>query len=164
VNVVADSSPLVILAKLGCFELLHRFYPRVYISPEVHNEVVVAGSGLPGAAEVASAAWIEVKPLRNQTDLAAAQDKFPLGVGEISSILLAKDIGADEILLDDYNARKLARVQGFHVRGSVGLVEAFYIRGELTDIRAVFRELLVHSYVDSRLLDLRLRALGLPPL
>jgi predicted nucleic acid-binding protein len=65
VNVVADSSPLVILAKLGCFDLLHRFYPLIYISPEVHNEVVIAGTGLPGAAEVANAAWIEVKPLRN---------------------------------------------------------------------------------------------------
>lgn len=75
-----------------------------------------------------------------------------------------KEIQADEILLDDYNARKLARIEGFHVRGSVGLLKAFYIRGEPTDLRAVFRELLVHSYIDSRLLDLRLRGLGLPPL
>jgi predicted nucleic acid-binding protein len=164
VNVVADSSPLVILAKLGCFDLLHRFYPRVYISPEVHNEVVVAGAGLPGAAEVANAAWIEGKPLRNQTDLVAAQEEYPFGLGEISSILLAKEIQAHEILLDDYNARKLARVEGLHVRGSVGLLEAFYVRGELTDLRAVFRQLLAHSYIDPRLLDLRLRTLNLPPL
>jgi predicted nucleic acid-binding protein len=164
VNVVADSSPLVILAKLGCFDLLHRFYPRVHISPELRNEVVVAGAGLPGATEVAGAAWIEVKPLRNQTGLLAAQEKYPLGLGEISSILLAKEIRADVILLDDYHARKLARGEGFHVRGSLGLLEAFYARGELTDLRAVFRELLVHSYIDPRLLDLRLQALGLPPL
>jgi uncharacterized protein len=164
VNVVADSSPLVILAKLGCFDLLHRFYPHVCISPEVRDEVVVAGKGLPGAAEVANAAWIEVKQLRNQTELLAAQDKYPLGLGEISTILLAKEIQADEILLDDYNARKLARVEGFHVRGSVGLLETFYVRGELTDLRAVFRQLLVHSYIDTRLLDRRLRSLNLPPL
>jgi uncharacterized protein len=164
VNAVADSSPLVILAKLGCFDLLHRFYPRVYISSEVHGEVVVAGAGLPGAAEVASAAWIEVKPVRNRTDLVTAQEQHPLGLGEISSILLAKEVQADEILLDDYNARRLARVEGFHVRGSVGLLETFYTRGELTDLRAVFRKLLVHSYIDPRLLDLRLRAFGLPPL
>jgi predicted nucleic acid-binding protein len=51
--------------------------------------------------------------LRNQAELLAAQDKYPLGLGEISTILLAKDIQADEILLDDYNARKLARVRAF---------------------------------------------------
>ena len=142
-NVAADSSPLVILAKLGCFDLLHRFYPRIYISPDVHNEVVVAGAGLPGAAEVANAAWSDVKPLRNQAELLTAQEAYPLGLGEISTILLA-----DEIPLDDYNAGKLARAEGFHVRGSFGLLEAFYTRGELTDLRT----------------DLRLRSLNLPPL
>ena len=142
-NVAADSFPLVILAKLGCFDLLHRFYPRIYISPAVHNEVVVVGAGLPRAAEVANAAWSDVKPLRNQAELLTAQEAYPLGLGEISTILLA-----DEIPLDDYNAGKLARAEGFHVRGSVGLLEAFYTRGELTDLRT----------------DLRLRSLNLPPL
>lgn len=163
-NVVADSSPLVILAKLDCFHLLNRFYPRVYISTEVHHEVVVAGAGLPGAAEVANAGWIEVKQLQNHADLLAAQERYPLGLGEISTILLAKEIQADEVLLDDYNARKLARAEGFHVRGSVGLLEAFYLRSHLTDLRLVFRELLAHSYIDQSLLDLRLRSLKLPPL
>lgn len=106
-----------------------------------------------------------MKPLRNQADLLAAQERYPLGLGEISSILLGKEIQADEILFDDYNAQKLARVEGFHIRLSVGLLETFYSRGELTDLRSVFRRLLEHSYyVDPRLLDHRLRSLGLPPL
>lgn len=89
--VVADSSPLVILAKLGCFNLLNRLFPRLYISTEVHYEVVVAGVGQPGASEVASAAWVEVKKLQNQNELAAAQQKYPLGAGELSTILLGKN-------------------------------------------------------------------------
>jgi hypothetical protein len=52
VTAVADSSPLVILTKLGCLDFLNRVFPRVYISNEVHYEVVVAGAGLPGASEV----------------------------------------------------------------------------------------------------------------
>jgi predicted nucleic acid-binding protein len=49
VTAVADSSPLVILTKLGYLDFLNRVFPRVYISNEVHYEVVVAGAGLPGA-------------------------------------------------------------------------------------------------------------------
>jgi predicted nucleic acid-binding protein len=94
----------------------------------------------------------------------AAQEKYALGVGELSTILLGKQIQADALLLDDYNARKLARAEGFQVRGSVGLLETFYLAGHLADLRAAFRQLLAHSYIDQRLLDLRLRALGLPPL
>ena len=163
-TVVADSSPLVILAKLGCFDLLNRLFPRLYISMEVHYEVVVSGAGLPGASEVAKAGWIEVKQLQNQADLLVAQENYALGVGELSTILLGKEIQANALLLDDYNARKLARAEGFQVRGSVGLLESFYLGGYLTDLRAAFRQLLAHSYIDQRLLDLRLRALGLPPL
>ncbi|MGO8789905.1 MAG: DUF3368 domain-containing protein [Terriglobia bacterium] len=162
-TIVADSSPLVILAKLGYFNLLNRLFPRVYISREVHHEVVISGAGLPGAPEVAAAEWVEVKQLQNPAALLAAQEEYALGVGELSTILLGKEIHADVLLLDDYTARKLARAEGFQVRGTLGLLESFYVAGHLTDVRAAFRELLAHSYIDKRLLDLRLRALGLPP-
>jgi hypothetical protein len=39
-----------------------------------------------------------------------------------------------------------------------------YLRGHLADLRATFRQLLEHAYIDQRLLDHRLRALGLLPL
>jgi predicted nucleic acid-binding protein len=68
------------------------------------------------------------------------------------------------VLLDDFNARKLARTEGLLVRGSVGLLETFYMQGHLADLRVAFRQLLQHSYIDRRLLDIRLQALGLPPL
>ena len=163
-TVVADSSPLVILAKLGCFELLKKLFSRLHISAEVHHEVVVAGAGLPGASEVGDAAWIEVRNLQNQADLLAAKQKYALGAGELSTILLAKELPANVVLLDDYQARKLAAAEGLQVRGSVGLLETFYRRGYLTDLPAAFQQLLTHSYIDQRLLDRRLRALGLPPL
>ena len=162
--VVADSSPLVILAKLGCFDFLNKLFPRMYVSSEVHREVVIAGAGLPGASEVANAEWIEVRELQNQSEILVAQQEYALGVGELSTILLGKELRADALLLDDYSARKLAKAAGLQVRGSVGLLETFYLRGHLTDLRAAFRQLLTHSYIDPKLLDLRLRALGLAPL
>ena len=70
----------------------------------------------------------------------------------------------NSVLLDDYSARKLAQAEGLQVQGSVGLLETSYLRGHLTDLRAAFRQLSAHSYVDQRLLNRRLRAVGLPPL
>jgi uncharacterized protein len=165
VTAVADSSPLVILTKLGCFDSLNLLFPRVYISPEVHYEVVVAGVGLPGASEVSKAEWIEVKAVANPAGLRAAQRQSGLGPGEMSTILLAKELGAKPVLLDDYRARKVAKAEGLEILGSVGLLETFYLRRYLTDLRSVFRQLLAHNvYIDQRLLDRRLRSLGLPPL
>jgi uncharacterized protein len=165
VIVVADSSPLIILAKVGCFDLLNRLFPRVYISTEVHHEVTVAGAGLPGAAEVARAEWIEVKQLQDQAAVLAAQQRLILGAGELSAILLGKELGAGAVLLDDYYARELAKAEGLEVRGSVGLLEMSYRRGYLADLRSVFLQLLAHNvYVERQLLERRLRSLGLPPL
>src|ERR1700730_9860252 len=42
--------------------------------------------GSAGAAEVANAAWIELKPLRNQADPLAAQERYPLGLGPSSAL------------------------------------------------------------------------------
>ena len=164
-TVVADSSPLVILTKLVCFDRLNQLFPRVYISPEVHYEVVIAGAGLPGASEVSKAEWIQVKAVQNPAGLYAAQRKYGLGPGEMSTILLAKELGANPVLLDDYRARKLARAEGLEILGSVGLLETLYLRRYLTDLRSAFRQLLAHNvYIDQRLLDRRPRSLGLPPL
>ncbi|HUJ40233.1 MAG TPA: hypothetical protein VLW54_06785 [Candidatus Acidoferrales bacterium] len=127
-TVVADSSPLVILSKLDCFELLPRLFPRVSISEQVHQEVVIAGAGLPGAAEVTRAEWIEVRAIRDVAGLVAAQRASGLGPGEMSTILLAKELGANPVLLDDYRARNLAKQEGLEILGSVGLLEAFFRR------------------------------------
>jgi uncharacterized protein len=165
VTIVADSSPLVILAKLGYFNLLQQLFPVLHISSEMHHEVVIAGAGLPGSSEVAGAAWVKVRKLQHPASLLAARERYALGAGELSTILLGKELDADAVLLDDYKARRVATAEGLKVRGSVGLLEAFHRAGHLDDLRAAFRQLVAHNaYVDRRLLDLRLRAWGIPPL
>ena len=36
--VVADASPLILLAKIGSLDLVPRLYPHIHISPEVYFE------------------------------------------------------------------------------------------------------------------------------
>ena len=106
-----------------------------------------------------------MKQLQNPTDLFSAQQRYPLGLGEMSTILLAKDLAANLVLLDDYKARRLAKAEGLEILGCVEVLEAFYALGHLTDLRAYFQELITHNvYIHKRLLDRRFRALGLPPL
>jgi predicted nucleic acid-binding protein len=165
VKVVADSSPLIVLAKLNVFDLLPKLFPHVYISAEVYAEVVVAGAGLPGASSVAKAEWIEVKAIQNPAELAAAESKFNIGVGELSTIILARELKAELTRVDDLRARRLAKREGLDIRGAVGLLELLYLRGDISDLRSTFQQLLSHTvYVDRALLNRRLQLFGLPPL
>lgn len=162
---ISNSSPLIFLARLGYFPLLNRLFSRLVISLEVYKEVVISGEGLPGATEVASSPWIESRPLRDHETLSTLLKQHPLGAGELSAILLAKECKADAVLLDDHQARQLAKREGLTVMGTVGLLEVFYVRGYLPDLSAAFRKLLAeNAYVDKRLLDRRLKSLGLPAL
>lgn len=163
--VVSDSSPLVILAKLHHFDLLQKLFERIFISRDVFHEVVVAGAGLPGASELRSATWIEVVETKQLDSVNALQTKSNLGAGELSSIALAHEMKADRLLLDDYKARRVAHEQGIRVLGTIGLLEAFHNRGYLSDLTETFRQLILErAYIDERLLNRRLRALGLRPL
>jgi len=165
VIVVSDSSPLVILAKLHQFDSLQRLFKKIYVTREVFQEVAVVGAGLPGSTEVRTATWIEMKEVKQPELMQLVMGKHNLGAGEVSSILLAKEVGADRLLLDDYKARRVAGEQSIRVLGTIGLLEAFYARGYLTDLSHTFRQLIAEkAYIDERLLSHRLRALGLDPL
>jgi uncharacterized protein len=135
------------------------------VTPEVYAEVVVIGAGLPGAQETSNASWIEVQQIAQSADLSAAQIRFALDIGEVSVLVLAKEIHADLILIDDLEARKMARSEGLRVQRTVGVLEASFSRGDLADLRQAFKNLLDRGvYLDRAFLRARLEALKLPPL
>jgi hypothetical protein len=63
---VADSSPFVILAKLGCFDLLNSIFSQA----NANNDLAVYFSG--DISEVAKAKWIVATELKNPQNLLEA--------------------------------------------------------------------------------------------
>ncbi|MCX6022342.1 MAG: DUF3368 domain-containing protein [Chloroflexi bacterium] len=119
--VVSDSSPLILLSKVGHLHLLPNLYDHVLIPPAVHQEVVAFGRGRAGTAEVAAAPWITV---RSAPDLATLRPAPPgLGQGEREAIALCDAIRPTPVLLiDDGQARKYAEDCGLKTLGSVGVL------------------------------------------
>ena len=99
-TVVSDSSPLITLSKIGQFDLLPQLYRTIIITPEVYAEVAVTGSGLVGASQIAFAWWIVVQPIKRIDELSRARQRFNLGAGELSVIVLAQELKADAVLID----------------------------------------------------------------
>lgn len=162
---VSDASPLIALARIGCFDLAQKLFGIVTIPTEVYAEVVTKGETRPGASEVAGASWIHVEQLDREAGLAALRERTGLGAGELSAILLAKQVNVDVVLLDDLEARKLARAEGQHVVGTVGILEAAFGAGHVADLREAYGQLLMSGlYLKRDLLNASLRRLGLPAL
>lgn len=128
--VVADAGPLIHLAAIGQLELIHRMSPEVLVPRAVFDEVVVVGAGLPGAAEVGAAVWIQVvTPTRR--DVLAALLGGGLHLGEAQAIAVAVELGADRLLIDERQGRLTAEAMGVSVVGSIGILIAAKVRGDV---------------------------------
>jgi len=119
--VVANSSVLIALSRIGMLELLHRRFPEGVVIPEaVWGEVVEGGKGQPGAKEVSSSQWIKVGEVVDRKLVSLL--RMELDQGEAEAIVLAKELGADLVLLDEKAARILAKRLELPVLGTVGIL------------------------------------------
>jgi predicted nucleic acid-binding protein len=165
VIVVSDSSPLIALAKIDSFALLRKIYGELYIPTEVYNEVVIAGVGLAGAVETSDSQWIHVCRIKNSVDLVTSQARFGLGTGELSTMILAKELRAGLVILDDLKARRLAQREGFRVQGCVAILEASFRTGYLPDLRQAYDQMVKRGvYLNRELISISLQSFNLPPL
>lgn len=164
-KVVSDASPLIALARIGHFDLLPKLYGIIVIPTEVYNEVVIAGAGLPGAKQTAGANWIQISAVRDAAALKMAVEKTGLGAGEVSAVILAQELSADLLLVDEWKARRFALAEGLSVKGCIGILESFHRRGLLLDLRGAYIRLLAEKIrVNLPALQDSLAKFSLPPL
>jgi predicted nucleic acid-binding protein len=158
VAAIADSGPLICLARINQLELLPRLFSKTLVPPEVWDEVTVRGQGHPGAYEVSQATWLTiqapdpqlVKPLSILVD-----------AGEAEAIALAQTTADCTILLDDARARKIAQRLNIKQLGTIGLLLRAKRRGLVENIRPHIDALVENGiYVRKELIDAVLKDAG----
>ena len=73
-RLVSDSGPILSFARAHRLDVLNAVVEELFIPEAVHDDIVVAGRGRPGADDVAHAVWIKRAPL---ADLSAADHLQP---------------------------------------------------------------------------------------
>ena len=119
-NVVANSTPLVHLSAMRRLALLEELFSEIWIPKAVYQEIVVDGVGKPGAVEAKNAKWI--KSVAVEDELAVTALNSHLGLGESACIVLAKQMAADLVIMDDRLARIQAEALELKVTGTIGLL------------------------------------------
>jgi predicted nucleic acid-binding protein len=123
---VADSSPLIGLARIGQLELLRKLATRVLMPPAVRDEITRHSPEAPGASIIQQATWIEVEaPDHLQVEPLA----IPVDRGEAEAIALAQRHPDSTLLLDDARARRVAERLGIRRIGTVGLLRRAKMAG-----------------------------------
>ena len=131
---VADSGPLISLAKLDHLRLLPVLYERVVIPRAVYDEVVTIGlrRGYPDA-RIADVFLRRMKwrPEPAVDALPELGNDVRLGRGEREALTLAKTHSALVLMDEDYG-RAIADQLGLAHVGTLGILTASYRRGLLS--------------------------------
>ena len=137
--VVSNATPLIGLAKIGQLALLRELLGTILIPQAVYEEVVTRAPDRPGAIEVRQATWIRVRIPADQAKVNYL--RADLDPGEAEALILAEELNADLILLDEPKARLAAELLGLRFMGTVGVLLLAKRMGKITAIRPLLDEL-----------------------
>lgn len=130
---VLDASPLITLARIRRLAVLSQLADTIYIPEAVYVESVTQAGNRPGSTEIAQADWIVRRHVDHQSRV--TQLRTQIGWGEAEAIVLAHQVQADAVVLDDATARRVAVQEGCAVVGLLGLLVDGKRRGLIPAIK-----------------------------
>ena len=125
-RIIADSTCLIALERIGQIEILPALFESVLIPPAVAQEF---GISLP---------WLKVERLSDQVLVAVL--KMMIDDGEAEAIALSQEQKC-RIILDDRQARRVGQDMGLRVIGTAGILILAKQRGILSTIKPVLQNL-----------------------
>lgn len=137
-QLVINTTPIIALAvATGGLDVLRICYDRVIVPYEVEKELLAAGLQAPGVSAFTESIWLErlTAPQTVPPFLRNSLDK-----GEAAVIQSAVAHGLGLVCIDEKMGRRIARLHGLAVTGSVGiLVKAKQLGFPLDTTEAITR-------------------------
>lgn len=137
--IIADSSCLIALSKIGELFILKELFDIIIIPDAVYFEVVTCGKGRPGSEEIENADWIRRKSVKDE--FAVKTLKLTLGAGESEAMVLASEINAAFLILDDRKAREIAQNLSLPVIGTAAIISKAAEKKIISDPKETFEKL-----------------------
>jgi predicted nucleic acid-binding protein len=137
--VIADATPLRYLIEIDSSAILPKLFGRILVPVAVTQELQQPRT--PEVVRVwmsAPPSWLEVHTISSAAD----ESLRHLGAGEREAILLAQEVGADWLILDDAEGRREAARRHLPVLGTLRVLDEAAARGliKLADTLAKLRQ------------------------
>jgi len=129
--VVSDTSAITSLIQVGRIEVLAQLYGDIYIPQAVRIELFQTHPSLP--------AFIHTRGAASESDVRRLCAELDLG--EAEAIILAKEMAADYLLIDESVGRQIAIREGVKVIGLLGVLLEGKERGHILSVREVTTDL-----------------------
>jgi len=138
---VFDSSAWIFLSKLGIIEPAISLFGKAIVPYFVKEEIAGRNDEASSALEKLHASGsVEILNAKSPRFVNALRRR--LGKGEAEAIVVALDIDADFVILDDHVARLIAIQLGLSVKGTLGILRRLMELGEFkSDLKELYENL-----------------------
>lgn len=119
-DVVTDASPLLNLSLIDRLDLLETQFERVYVPEAVWDELTAGEAGLPALRSLRDDDVLSIVPVEETefyVEIARKLDR-----GETAAIAYALNNDTDRVLLDERDARRVARRHDLEMTGVIGML------------------------------------------
>ena len=133
--VVSNTSPIMNLAIVGELSLLRDQFCEVLIPRAVYEELRVQENllGSQGVRDAIEAGWIRIEAVKQDPLVRAMQRD--LDKGEAEAIVLAMQVNAEWVLMDERDGRKAAKSMKLKVVGVLGILLKAQREGRLGSLK-----------------------------
>jgi hypothetical protein len=116
--VVSNTGPIIALSRIEHLFVLPALYKAILIPEAVRNELTARKA--PGAAQPRSAEWLQQRRVDSTTAVSLLRERLDAGEGE--AIVLALDLEADVLLMDEARGRRIAKSRNLSLTGTLGVL------------------------------------------
>lgn len=136
-KVVSNTTPIISLLKLNRLDLFQKLYNQIYIPTAVYSEIE-AGKAKGYYKDLSFIDWINIIEIQ---DKQAVKYFLDLDAGEAEAIVLATEVNADLIILDEKLGRFHAKHADLKVTGTIGILIKAKSEGFIEEIKPMLNEL-----------------------
>ncbi|MEA5575339.1 DUF3368 domain-containing protein [Anabaena sp. UHCC 0451] len=138
--IVSDTSPINNLAAINHLQLLQQLYGTVIIPEAVYQELTDPDFPVADAKEVQTFNWIQTRAVQNRTMVKALSNE--LDPGEAEAIVLALEMNAEQVLIDERRGRMIAARLNLHYTGILGILVEAKSQGLISTVKPLLDDLI----------------------
>ena len=141
-TIVSNTSPISI-AKVGQLNLMQQLYETILVPTAVYEELLDNRAGETIITAVKSVTWLEIQLVQNQELVNELRSR--VNRGEAEAIVLAIEVGANRLLIDERLGRQAAADFGLKVTGVLGMLLVTKRQNLVTAIKPIMDDLVTQA-------------------
>lgn len=136
--IISDATPVIAFSRIGKLKLLQQIVDEIIIPEAVYKELTEYKKA--DVKSIKQCKWIKVGEVKSKKDVELLLPSLDRGEAEV--IILAKDLKADLVIIDELSARKVAMVMNLPLIGTVGLLMTAKKRGLINGVKPLLDEMI----------------------